>query len=713
MEPDSIDEQDQATRSQALRVRGAAAASAGAAAGVLLTALLLHAWWLPQSLSAVLNDAATQAAAGALRWPVSLGLLLAAAASAAAFAWACVLPAKRQAARAKAHIAALPTAADYAHVQSRHADTAEQLDAALDDNLSLRERNTALQHETKVAMQRFETVVRGNAERVVVTDAQARVLAMSTSAATLLGLRLNEVAGRPSEELIRLFDAFKERPQEYPLKTFVRDVLTRASSMPTLSEVVMMDSRNQTRTVMLSSEAILGEKGEVRGALLRINPQDEASERDDERQAAATGLRDSTTDLPTRGQFDRRLAELIHIAEVQEEQHQLLLIAVDSLQRIYDRYGYWAGEELLWAVARRVRGELPATAELFRITSLHFALLLPFTPDSRAEALAETLRLAVEGEQFAWQDQHYQATVSIAVAAIDAQAGGTSAVVAQADADLRLARSAGGNRVQTHQVDELLLETQAIEQQLLEWLDAEGDNSHLQMQSRELTAADSSRPALVEALLQVEMEDGFWVDPAAFQSSAENLGLSYAIDTWLLRHSLATLHDNPELGERYGPLLVHLAGASLRRDGFVDELVAIIGASGVAPQRIVLLVDEVFARSRPAVTQAFRDGLDGIGAQFGLRHCRLGALADIVPRLQPQFVGLPPALVRKPEAQGHKVQFNAYHALAQELGFATFATDVGDADRRRELQRLGVDYVGDKGSVLGPLSSFGGLRMPS
>lgn len=203
MEPDSIDEQDQATRSQALRVRGAAAASACAAAGVLLTALLLHAWWLPQSLSAVLTDAATQAAAGALRWPVSLGLLLAAAASAAAFAWACVLPAKRQAARAKAHIATLPTAADYAHVQSRHADTAEQLDAALDDNLSLRERNTALQHETKVAIQRFETVVRGNAERVVVTDAQARVLAMSTSAATLLGLRLNEVAGRPSEELIR------------------------------------------------------------------------------------------------------------------------------------------------------------------------------------------------------------------------------------------------------------------------------------------------------------------------------------------------------------------------------------------------------------------------------------------------------------------------------------------------------------------------------
>ena len=69
--------------------------------------------------------------------------------------------------------------------------------------------------------------------------------------------------------------------------------------------------------------------------------------------------------------------------------------------------------------------------------------------------------------------------------------------------------------------------------------------------------------------------------------------------------------------------------------------------------------------------------------------------------------------MRKPEALGHKVQFNAYHALAQELGFATFATDVGDADRRRELQRLGVDYVGDKGSVLGPLSSFGGLRMPS
>lgn len=594
------------------------------------------------------------------------------------------------------------TAAPLRRMQSQLKEVQEGLDAALDDNIRLREALDNEQAAEDLSLVRLKSLVRATGERVLITDSEAKVVAISQSAATLLGVRSNEVDGRECSEILHFFDAYKDNPEEYPLTELVEDIIERGSTMLTMTDVIVLDGRKNTQKMMLLSEAVLSPQGRVVGALLRLQTE---SEEEKGAPSARGEVRDATTDLPTRGEFNSRLTELLHIARSQDATHQLLLIGVDNLQEVYDDIGYWAGEELLWSVARMIRSEMSGTVELFRITAMHFALLLPHTKDAPADRVAESIRLAIEAGQFAWNERSYRSTVSIGIVRIDSEALGSSALISQADTDLRVARERGGNLVHRHGADDLLMETQAIEAKLVEWLDGE-DNAHLQLQSCGFLRPNGDL-GLMGAMLRVEMEDGFWVDPAAFQSSAESSGLSHSIDVWLLRKTLDVMSG---LEDRESTVLIPVSGQSLEHDAFLEEINAILRASQVAPARVVLALDERAARNRPALANRFSKALRELELGFGLRGCRVAALADLIPRLKPRYVGLPAGTVAKADRAlvGHELSFFA--AAAEELDFEIFAEGVDREDQRKQLHRLGVHWIGDKGGPMGPLSEFAGLR---
>lgn len=104
---------------------------------------------------------------------------------------------------------------------------------------------------------------------------------------------------------------------------------------------------------------------------------------------------DPLTDTSNRRYFDRRLAEEICRARRDGRPLSMLVIDVDQMKPINDRFGHLAGDRLLKEVAGRVTANLRSHDVLCRIGGDEFAALLPGANTEEAKELATRIREAV------------------------------------------------------------------------------------------------------------------------------------------------------------------------------------------------------------------------------------------------------------------------------------------------------------------------------
>jgi diguanylate cyclase (GGDEF)-like protein len=123
----------------------------------------------------------------------------------------------------------------------------------------------------------------------------------------------------------------------------------------------------------------------------------------------------------------------------------ILLLDIDHFKRINDRWGHLTGDQVLAGFAQRARATLRKTDRLGRYGGEEFLALLPQADAEHALATAERLRLATE--QFQPPQQLAACTVSVGVAAVQAQDAGIDTLLARADIALYQAKRQGRNQV--------------------------------------------------------------------------------------------------------------------------------------------------------------------------------------------------------------------------------------------------------------------------
>jgi diguanylate cyclase (GGDEF)-like protein len=154
---------------------------------------------------------------------------------------------------------------------------------------------------------------------------------------------------------------------------------------------------------------------------------------------ALTGL------LNARGLFDRLDAELAR-ARRYREALALLLVDLDGLKGINDRYGHGAGDEAIRSLADVIRSQLRETDLGARWGGDEFAVVAPCTSEGQALALAERIRAMIPGTSPRWP-----LSGSVGVATIDPKVGrevvDSATLMRSADAALYEAKRTGRNRV--------------------------------------------------------------------------------------------------------------------------------------------------------------------------------------------------------------------------------------------------------------------------
>jgi len=147
----------------------------------------------------------------------------------------------------------------------------------------------------------------------------------------------------------------------------------------------------------------------------------------------------------------RRILDVL--LKVHEQQSNLgrsfavAMLDVDHFKRINDTYGHALGDKVLRTIGTLIRGTKRVDDAAGRIGGEEFLLVLPGTTTADdANAMAERLRLAVEG--YDWSKLHPELHVTASIGLTVAQAGeDPEKILRRADEGLYEAKRSGRNRI--------------------------------------------------------------------------------------------------------------------------------------------------------------------------------------------------------------------------------------------------------------------------
>lgn len=157
---------------------------------------------------------------------------------------------------------------------------------------------------------------------------------------------------------------------------------------------------------------------------------------------------DPLTGLYNRNVLEKRLNEEADRAARYKHLLSLLMIDLDDFKLINDTYGHRAGDIVLSNFAKLLEKSFRKTDYVARYGGEEFVIILPETPQVKAEELAERLRQQVSKKPFLIEkDTQINITVSIGIATFPEQAKSSEGLLDLADLNMYEAKKAGRNQV--------------------------------------------------------------------------------------------------------------------------------------------------------------------------------------------------------------------------------------------------------------------------
>ena len=307
--------------------------------------------------------------------------------------------------------------------------------------------------ELRKSRETTRTTLASIAEGVLTSDADGLVTFANPPAERLLGRRRAEMIGRPLSELL---------PGRDPAADADPGDLVPASGILRIRRADGAELDLETSAASVPDPANPGAPGFGRVMVFR----DVTERRAREAAVLALAYRDPLTGLANRQSFEDRLElELAH-AERARRRLGLLFLDLDGFKEINDTLGHAAGDELLVAIARRLKSALREEDTVARLGGDEFTILVPgLASEADAEVVAEKLLAALlPAHELDGREVLAPPSVGLALfpddlagdAHADAFAGTgagdaprhdqASRLVAVADAAMYAAKQAGGGR---------------------------------------------------------------------------------------------------------------------------------------------------------------------------------------------------------------------------------------------------------------------------
>jgi diguanylate cyclase (GGDEF)-like protein/PAS domain S-box-containing protein len=405
-------------------------------------------------------------------------------------------------------------------------------------------------------------------------------------------------------------------------------------------------------------------------------------------------LHDSLTGLPNRILFLDRLEHALARLRRGESLAAVMFLDLDRFKRVNDSLGHHAGDEILTAVAPRLKQALRPTDTVARFGGDEFAIVLEDIASEVAATQAAERIAAVFARPFVLGSAEHFVTASIGIALAR---GGERADELVRDADTAMYRAKEGGRARYELFDDDL-RARAVSRLRME------TELRLALERRELRLAYQPVVSLrdetitsIEALLRWEHPARGVIPPDEFIPIAEETGLIEPIGSRVLDEACRqAAHWHSAMPDQVPVTIsVNLSAVQIANSVLPDTVAMATRAADLDPATLRLEITESVLLAETGRLTDTLAGLRELGVQlvlddFGTGYSSLGYLT----RLPLDALKVDRAFVERLGRDAHDTSITeAIIAMAHALSLPVICEGVETERQLAELRRMGCDQV--------------------
>ncbi|MGA2529032.1 MAG: EAL domain-containing protein [Acidimicrobiales bacterium] len=450
-------------------------------------------------------------------------------------------------------------------------------------------------------------------------DLRAGRVMLSDRWKSVVGCRPDEVGTSPSEWLNRV------HPDDLKQLASGLEACRSGRSNALESEHRLRSKDGTYRWVHCRALAIPGTPSQATRLVGSIT--DITERRDLEEQLRHQALHDPLTGLPNRALVLDRAEQMLATARRSHSSVSLLFIDLDNFKEVNDGFGHATGDELLAAVAGRLRKVTRDADTVGRLGGDEFVVLVENGAFSDAsELLAERVQNVLH-PPFRLDEREYLVSASIGVAT--ACDGSAENLLQEADLAMYKAKSSGKNCCVSFRPR--MRHAAHARLQLEMDLAAAIHTGQLRVHYQPIFDLEHNDVRAMEALVRWQHPRRGLLLPSEFIPAAEASG---RLIVGLGRHVLSEACSSAAGWARRGvalDLAVNISARQLESDGIVDDVAGALAKSRLDPSQLVLEVTETAMMHDPDAVVARMTKLKSLGLRlsvddFGTGYSSLASL---------------------------------------------------------------------------------------
>jgi diguanylate cyclase (GGDEF)-like protein/PAS domain S-box-containing protein len=528
--------------------------------------------------------------------------------------------------------------------------------------------------------ERFRSLVRNSSDGILIARDDSTITYESPGVERVLGYAPEARIGTPAFGLVHEDDL-------RGVRRLFGDV-ARNPDMEATAEFRARHADGSWRVIEAVAKNLLDDPA-IGGIV--VNYRDVTDRRSLEQQLRHQAFHDSLTGLPNRALFLDRLAHAVARTRRGHAPLAVVFIDLDDFKAVNDSLGHAAGDELLVAVAGRIRMTVREADTPARMGGDEFAILLEDAPtvDAARESagrVLEALRLPFRLQS---QDIAIRASVGIAMYASPEQSA--DELLRNADISMYSAKAQGKDRLVVY---ESAIHDAAIWRlQLRTDLQLALEREEFALVYQPIVDLETNEITGVEALLRWQHPRRGLVGPTEFVPIAEETGLIVPIGRWVLGHACLQAREwRAARGGRGLDLSVNLSGRQIEDPDLVDDVRRALEKADLEPRRLTLELTESILMHDAERTIETLGRLRGLGVRlaiddFGTGYSSLSYLRQLpvdALKIDRSFVAVVDA------GPDEAALVRSIVSLAQSLRLETVAEGIEQPGQLAELRSIGT-----------------------
>ena len=410
-----------------------------------------------------------------------------------------------------------------------------------------------------------------------------------------------------------------------------------------------------------------------------------------EREQLAT--HDALTGLPNRMMFMDRLEQALIRAERHQTLVGLMFIDLDRFKRVNDTLGHATGDQLIRAVAERLRGAVRADDTVARLGGDEFVVVINDVAALNPILLVVEKALAAISAPYSLEGRELFSSCSIGVSVFPNDGRTAGDLLKYADTAMYHAKDAGRNRFQLY---DTTMNAMAEERLQLETdLHHARERGEFVFHYQPQLDLETGRLHGVEALIRWQHPQKGLLVPAAFLAMLEESGDIVGVGRALLDSACRQTAQWHAAGHANLTVAVNLSGMEFWHEDLVRSVRASLQRSGLPPHALQLeLTEGIFMENVESALERIQ-ALKALGVtvavdDFGTGYSSLAHLK----RFPLDVLKIDRYFVRDvDQAPVNEALLSSILALCQGLGLGTVTEGIENRAQLDTLRRLGCKVV--------------------